>query len=108
MFFRAKHLRNVKKYSGYEFNQMDNFWAKEDYYCFTNTFKYEKEKVVLDKYTICEEKRTRIVYNWLQYFTKDSLKEEFEKNGLQIVEFFDNVAGKGFSDSGNEIAIIAK
>ena len=106
--FSSKAFAEREEYSGYEFNQMDNFWAKEDYYCFTNTFKYEKEKVVLDKYTICEEKRTKIVYNWLQYFTKDSLQEEFEKNGLQIDEFFDNVAGKEFSDSGNEIAIIAK
>ena len=43
-----------------------------------------KENVILDKYTIIEEKRTRIIYNWLQYFSVDSLREEFEENGFKV------------------------
>ena len=38
----------------YELNQLNGFWSPVDYYCFVNTFKYEKEKVTLDKYTIIE------------------------------------------------------
>jgi len=49
----------------YELNQLNGFWSPDDYYCFVNTFKYEKEKVILDKYTIIEESRSRVVYNWL-------------------------------------------
>ena len=66
----------------YELNQLNGFWAPDDYYCFVNTFKYEKEKVVLDKYTICEKSQNRIVYNWLQYFSKNSLINEFEGNDI--------------------------
>lgn len=47
----------------YELNHLNGFWSPEDYYCFVNTFKYEKEKVTLDKYTIIEKSRKRIVYN---------------------------------------------
>ena len=72
----------------YELNQLNGFWSPDDYYCFVNTFKYDKEKVTLDKYTIIEESRKRIVYNWLQYFSRDSLREEFEKNGFRISELF--------------------
>ena len=57
----------------YELNQLNGFWSPEDYYCFVNTFKYGNEKVILDKYTIIEASRKRMVYNWLQYYSKDSL-----------------------------------
>jgi len=58
----------------YELNQLDYFWSPENYYGFLNTFKYDKEKLTLDKYTIIEKARTRVVYNWLQYFSQDSLR----------------------------------
>jgi SAM-dependent methyltransferase len=44
--------------STYEHMQLNGFWSKEDYYGFLNTFKYDEEKVILDKYTIIEELQT--------------------------------------------------
>jgi cyclopropane fatty-acyl-phospholipid synthase-like methyltransferase len=92
----------------YELNQLNGFWSPEDYYCFVNTFKYEKEKVILDKYTIIEESRNRVVYNWLQYFSKDSLGKEFKENGFKVEEVYSDVAGKTFNPESPEIAIVAK
>jgi SAM-dependent methyltransferase len=92
----------------YELNQLSGFWSPKDYYCFVNTFKYEKEKVILDKYTIIEELRKRVVYNWLQYFSEDSLRKEFEENGFKVEEVYLDVAGKTFNLESPEIAIIAK
>ena len=92
----------------YELNQLNGFWSPDDYYCFVNTFKYEKEKVILDKYTIIEESRKRIVYNWLQYFSTESLSEEFEENGFKVDELYSDVAGKTFDPKSTEIAIVAK
>ena len=92
----------------YELNQLNGFWSPDDYYCFVNSFKYDKEKVTLDKYTIIEESRKRIVYNWLQYFSRDSLRKEFEENGFKVVELYSDVAGKTFASESTEIAIVAK
>ena len=92
----------------YELNQLNGFWSPEDYYCFVNTFKYEKEKVILDKYTIIEESRKRVVYNWLQYYSKESLVKEFEANGFKIEHLFSDVSGKTFTYESKEIAIVAK
>ena len=92
----------------YELNQLNGFWSPDYYYCFVNTFKYEKEKVILDKYTIIEESRKRVVYNWLQYFSKASLKKEFEENGFKVEELYSDVAGKTFTPESPEIAIVAK
>ncbi len=92
----------------YELNQLNGFWSPYDYYCFVNTFKYEKEKVILDKYTIIDESRKREVYNWLQCYSKDSLRDEFEENGFNVEEVYSDVAGKPFTSESTEIAIVAK
>jgi len=92
----------------YQLNQLNGFWSPEDYYCFVNTFKYRKEKVILDKYTIIEESRKREIYNWLQCYSKNSLKNEFEENGFKVEELYSDVAGKAFDSESAEIAIVAK
>jgi 2-polyprenyl-3-methyl-5-hydroxy-6-metoxy-1,4-benzoquinol methylase len=92
----------------YERNQLHGFWSAEDYYGFLNTFKYEKEKVILDKHTIIEESRTRIVYNWLQCYSLDTLGTEFEENGFHVQEQYSNVAGDDYKEDSTEIAIIAQ
>lgn len=92
----------------YEKNMLGKFWSPDDYYCFLNTFKYDKEKVVLDKHTIVEKSRTRVVYNWLQYFSLDSISDEFEANGLQVEEYYSDVAGTEFDKNSVEFAVVAK
>ncbi len=92
----------------YEHSRLDGFWSPENYYCFQKTFKYDEERVVLDKYTIIEKKRTRVVYNWLQYYSKDSLRKEFEENGFKVEGFYSDVTGTTISPESLEIVIVAK
>jgi len=91
----------------YEVNLLDGFWAASTYYGFLNTFKYDEEKVVLDKYTIVEPARTRTVYNWLQYFSRESLQLEFSENGFVIEAFYSDVAGTSFDPDSTEFAVVA-
>ena len=92
----------------YEINQLNGFWSPDKYYGFVNTFKYEREKVILDKYTIIEAGRTRTIYNWFQYFSPDALKKEFTDNGLTISELYSNVAGSPFDTGADEFAVVAR
>ena len=94
--------------SSYEANQMNGFWAKEKYYGFLNTFKYEYVKVSLDKYTIITAESSKTIYNWLQYFSLEDLKREFFDNGLRVVEQFGDVAGGEFSGEGDEFAVVGR
>ena len=87
---------------------LDGFWSSEDYYGFLNTFKYEDEKVILDKYTIIEKTGTREIYNWVQCFSRESIRKEFEDSGLKIIEFYSDVAGTPYRDDSMEIAVVAK
>lgn len=88
-------------------NLMNGFWSPREYYGFLNTFKYPKEKVSLDKYTLIEEDRMRTIYNWLQYFDRESIRAEFEQNGLMVEEYSGDVAGTLYSPDTPVFAVIA-
>jgi SAM-dependent methyltransferase len=92
----------------YELNQLNGFWSPNRYYGFLNTFKYDDEKVVLDKYTIIGSDRTRTVYNWLQYFAPEDLEREFTDAGFSVKKFYSDVAGTPFNQNSAEFAITAE
>ncbi len=92
----------------YEVNLLDGFWSPNKYYGFLNTFKYDEESVVLDKYTLVEASGTRTVYNWLQYYRPEALEREFVDVGFTIEELYSDVAGAPFNREGTEFAVVAR
>jgi len=91
----------------YEVNMLNGFWSPKKYYVFLNTFKYNREKVVLDKHTVVEAERTRTVYNWLQYFSPEQLEKEFIEEGFSVEGFYSDVAGTPYDRKSSEFAVIA-
>ena len=73
-----------------------------------STFKYDAEKVVLDKYTICESERTWEVYNWLQYFSLDAICQELDAAEFRIERTYADVAGSPLTDDSDQMAVIAR
>lgn len=93
----------------YERNQLFGFWSKDDYFAFVNTFKYEDEKVSLDKYTIFQQNgEVNTVYNWLQYFSVETLTTELEQAGFSVIDVVGDVAGSAYSQANTEFAIIVE
>ena len=92
----------------YEANLLNGFWSPNKYYGFLNTFIYEEEKLVLDKYTLIESSRTRTVYNWLQYFTPETLEREFLECGFTVEKLCSDVAGSPYNLETTEFAVVAK
>lgn len=92
----------------YETNLLDGFWSPDRYYGFLNTFKYEEDKVILDKYALVEATRTRVVYNWLQYFTPESLEKELAECGFAVDRFYSDVAGAPYHPEATEFAVVAE
>ena len=101
-------FNNYKETAIYEKNLLDGFWSPNKYYGFLNTFKYETEKVTLDKYTIVESDRTGIVCNWIQYFDTNDLEKELGQGGFAAGDFFSDVAGSQFDSKMTEFAVVAK
>lgn len=92
-----------------EKNQLDHFWCEEDYYCFVNTFAYEDDAVVLDKYSIFPENGpSETVYHWLQYFSPQTLSTELAASGFDVAELLKDVSGAAFLDAHPEFAVVAR
>ena len=91
-----------------EKNQLHGFWSPDDYFGFVASFKYDTEKVSLDKYTIIEPGRHREIYNWLQYFTPESLRREVCAAGLEIEELLGDVSGNAYDAGAPEFAVVLK
>ena len=106
--YSLKAFEQREETAMYETNLLNGFWSPNKYYGFLNTFKYEREKVVLDKYTLIEADRTRTVYNWLQYFSPEELEREFVEGGFTVEERYSGVAGSPFDSETKEFAVVAK
>jgi cyclopropane fatty-acyl-phospholipid synthase-like methyltransferase len=105
--YSLKTFEQREETATYETNLLNGFWSLNKYYGFLNTFKYEEEKVVLDKYTLIEEAHTRTVYNWLQCFSSEALEREFVECGFTIEELYSDVAGSPFDAEAKEFAVVA-
>lgn len=97
-----------KENATYALNLLDGFWSPDEYFGFLNTFKYDDERVLLDKYTIVERNRIRRVFNWLQCYTPLELVSEFAECGLQVIERWGDVAGSAYDPDTSEFAIVAR
>lgn len=91
----------------YELIERDGFWSPDRHYEFLSTFKYEPERVVLDKYAIVEADRVRTIYNWFQYFEADALRSELAARGLAAENLYGDVAGSDFDSNAQEFAVVA-
>ena len=95
--------------SFYEKNQLNHFWFQEDYHAFVNTFKYHDDAVILDKYSLFPETGApETVYNWLQYFSPDTLKTELCAAGFIPETTYKDVAGAPFDPDHTEFAMVAR
>ena len=99
---------NRREDAQYAAQQLDGFWSSAPYYGFLNTFKYEAQKLVLDKYVIVEKERSRTVYNWMQCFSPRMLAQEVEAAGLKIESFLADVAGEEYDSEAEIFASVAR
>lgn len=92
----SKDFDNKTELSAFGHRYMDGFWAAGDYFAFHNAFRYENENVSLDHFAIVEEEGVWEVYNWMQYFTAESIEAELDANGFEVL---DVVSGFGVEEA---------
>ncbi|MBN1547275.1 MAG: class I SAM-dependent methyltransferase [Syntrophaceae bacterium] len=100
--YSLKAFEQREEAAFYETNLLSGFWSPNKYYGFLNTFKYECDKVILDKYTIIEPTHNRTIYNWLQYFSPQALESEFAACELKIEKCYGDVAGAPYNPENAE------
>ena len=91
----------------FEYSDGGGFWSEAPYYLFSNTYKYEAEKLYLDKHVIYEKARVREIYNWLQCYSVESLRDLFGQNGFEMRDRYKNLAGEAYDGNSIEFAVVA-
>ena len=102
------HYETVEEASSYEFCEGGGFWSPVAHYVFLNVFKYAREKLLLYKNSVVEERRTRVVYNWLQCFSMEMLESEMRECGLQVEDRYSDLAGAPFDAKSPEMAVVVR
>ncbi len=87
---------------------MDEFWSAQPYYGFLNTFKYDRDHVVLEKYTIVEATEVSEYFSWFQHYDLKGLRAEIEAAGLLLERAVGDVAGAEFEPTAPEFGVIAR
>jgi len=103
--YTATRFANQSESLSLEKNSMNGFWSDKDYWCIQSSFKYEDEKVTLDKYVISQEDKEWTVLNWLQHFTIENLSRELAAHNLEIKRTYSDLRGTPFTD-GDEMALV--
>lgn len=101
-------LEGKKNSINIEYQLMGGFWSEGDYVGIHRTHIYSNEHLSLDHYLIVEPAESWQIYNWLQYFTPQSIEGELQKAGFEVETIVGDLAGNPLRPDGESIGIIAK
>ena len=83
------------------------FWNEKPYICLESVYQYDDEDhTELCQYIVITEEAVNCYNIWNHYFTKEALLSEIEPIGFSAVEFYGDVAGKEYSDTGETICCV--
>jgi len=91
-----------------EHHLMNGFWAEGDYVGIHRAFVYPEVHLSLDRFIIIEPNETWQVFNWFQYFTKESLQAELIAAGFAVDQMVGGLTGEPLKSDSDFIGVIAK
>lgn len=103
--FTENHYKNREESSDWEYIKQNGFWAKEPYLELNSFYRYTN-LVLIQAARVNDE--VRVWNSWIQTFTKETLKAEFEMAGFTEFEFYSSCTGKHYHDSTDVLCMVAK
>ncbi|MGW1139504.1 hypothetical protein [Streptomyces zhihengii] len=97
----------MREQATYAPSLMDGFWSEGPYFRFHHTYRYERERVSLDKFDIVEAQRRRVFFNWVRYFTPDELAAELTAAGFTDVRVLADLAGAPYDSRAPHFTAVA-
>lgn len=87
----------------WQYYEEGGFFSEKPYICLESVYQYDEDNAEL-RQSIVITKETVNCYNiWDHFFTKEALLSEIQSAGFSAFEFFDDVAGRKFSNIGETI-----
>ncbi len=87
---------------------MESFWAPGPYVGLKKSYRYKAETVSLDRYWIVEDTREREIFNWLQYFSEETLVAELRGAGFAPTVIAGSLTGEPVREQSDTLAVIAE
>lgn len=84
------------------------YWSATPYVCFERTFIYNEASLFLEQYIVLTETTCKCYNNWNCAFERETLCNQLEKAGFTEMQFYNDVAGKVFSEKGETICVVAR
>ena len=99
--------QNMEEGTTFELHENDGFWSAQRHYVLKSTFKYDTDCVSLEKYNVFEKGRSIEIFNWRKHFSIAELNNEFDENGLEILEVYSDVRGEPYDTTSDIITVVA-
>lgn len=88
----------------WQYYEKGGFFSEKPHFCLESIYQYVDEEHTELRQSIVITKETVDCYNiWDHYFTKDALLSEIQSEDFSTFEFYGDIAGKDFADSGETI-----
>lgn len=96
-------MRKEENHSWY-YSEESGFWNQKPHICLNSVYQYDDEDNTELRQSIVLTEDTINCYNiWDHYFTKEKLISEIQPIGFNTLEFYGDIAGQEFSDTGETI-----
>lgn len=96
-------MRN-KESRSWSYSAEGGFWSPEHHLCLEAVYQYDDEdETELRQVIVITEENVKCYNIWDHFFTKEKLLAEIEPIGFKSFEFYGDVAGKEFSETGETI-----
>jgi hypothetical protein len=80
------------------------FWKDKPYLALSDSYFYEKEKVILYQHILLDEQENINVYRfWTHFFSHSDLSKILNDHGYNKVSFYENVLHQGDLSSGDNV-----
>lgn len=97
-------LMRKEESNSWQYYKESGFWSKKPHICFESVYQYDDDDNTELRQSIVLTEETVNCYNiWDHFFTKEALLSEIQIAGFNTLEFYGDIAGKEFSDTGETI-----
>lgn len=97
-------LMRKKESRSWEYYKESGFFSEKPHICLESVYHYDDEDNTELRQSIVITEEAVNCYNiWDHFFTKEALLSEIQTAGFSTFEFYGDIAGKEFSDSGETI-----
>ncbi len=87
---------------------MNGFWSDEDYVGLERVWRYEDQQVSLNRYLIVEQSGMFEIFNWMQYYSADSVTAELASGCFEVLEIQASLAGSALPGDPETLGVIAR